>query len=155
MRVLLGLAARKRGGYRRALPAPDQPPRLRVQSMDGHVATIVLSDREGMKRRKPRGASGAVIRSFVGDVGGLPADFSEWKHAGMTTRTINRIAFDARLAPGTKVWLAAYWVSRVGKQSRPCEPVLIYVAGGGPMMQSPHALRAARMLFVPGLAKAA
>lgn len=47
MRVSLGLALRRRGGYRGALPAPHQPPRLRVRSMDGRTATIVLIDRSG------------------------------------------------------------------------------------------------------------
>jgi hypothetical protein len=92
-----------------------------------------------------------MIWSFVGDV--PPANVGDWKFAGQTTRTINRVAFDGRLAPGTKVWLAARWRNGVGTMSAPCEPVMTHVGAGGPMMQS--SLRSARMLYVPSLAKAA
>jgi hypothetical protein len=163
-RVSLGLALRRRGGYRRALPPPAEPPHLLVRLMDGRIATIVLSDRNGDKRRKPRGASSAIIFSYVCDagvVGGPPANIREWSFAGQTTRTIARVAFDARLEPGTRVWLSACWVNSKGKEGRPCEPVMTYVGGGGSMMQPPNvsARRSAapRMLFVagPALAKAA
>ena len=91
-------------------------------------------------------AWGAVVRSYVGEL--PPVDLRDWTYAGQTTRTISRLAFDARLAPGTKVWLTASWRSSTGKEGRPCEPMMMHVGYGGPMMQSP---RSARMLYVPQL----
>ncbi len=146
MRCRLGLAMRGRGGYRRALPPPAEPPRLHVRSIEGRIATLMLSDRESGRRRKPRGANSAVLWSYVGDA--PPADMGKWKFAGHTSRTLTRVAFNAE--PGTRVWLSVCWQSHVGKLGRPCEPVMMHVGGGGPMMM-PQSLKAARMLCVPAL----
>jgi len=143
-RATLGLALRGRGGYRRAMSPPDRAPRLMVRSINGRIATINLIDREGGKRRKPRGAGGMMLWSFVGEM--PPAKFAEWKYTGQSNRTINRIAFDEELNPGTKVWLTACWVSPVGQRGRLCNPVSTHVGASGPMSRA--SIKSARMLYV-------
>jgi hypothetical protein len=109
----------------------------------------VLSDRDGEKRRKPRGAFSAIVWSYAGDV--PPANVRDWQYVNQTTRTINRLIFDAHLPPGAKVWLTACWMNSRGKQGRPCEPVMTHVGGGLGGMMLMQNIKSARMLYVKGL----
>jgi hypothetical protein len=86
----------------------------------------------GAKRGKPPGVSGASVFSFVGAV--APSDMGSWKFEGSTGKTKVDVSFDNSNAPGTKVWLTAFWFNG-RKQSGPaCAPVATNLQGGSVSM---------------------
>jgi len=107
---------------------------------------VLMDGAGGGQRRPPHGVCGAILWSFVGEM--PPTNGAAWNYSGQTARTINRIAFDEELAPGTKVWLTACWVNIRGQRGRLSTPVLTHVGAGGGM--TPGSRKAARILLVSG-----
>lgn len=117
------------------IPAPSQAPNLDVVSRTGTTVQIKLHDGAGTRRRKPAGVQGAAVFSHVGSGGATPpADLSNWKFEGNTTRTKIDVQFDAALAPGTVVWLCAFWFNPRAQAGPGCTPVSAILAGGGMQM---------------------
>lgn len=96
--------------HRTPQPPPDATPVVEVQTVEQNVVTITLHADGATRRKLPPRAIGAAIFSFVGP--NPPADPSEYKFEGNTTRTKLNVVFDPSLAPGTKVWIAAFYFSR-------------------------------------------
>jgi hypothetical protein len=118
------------------IPAPSQAPNLDVAGRLGTTVTIKLHDGSTSgRRRKPAGVQGASVFSFVGTGGATPpAELADWKFEGNTTRTKIDVQFDAALAPGTLVWLCAFWFNPRGQAGPGCTPVSAILAGGGMQM---------------------
>lgn len=114
-------------------PAPAAPPTLAVKVVSGWTVSIKLSDSQDSGRRgKPADVIGASIFSYVGAT--PPTDISDWKFEGNTGRVKQNVVFDDTLAPGTKVWLTAFWFNG-RKQSGPaCAPVSTNLQGGSVSM---------------------
>jgi hypothetical protein len=115
------------------IPAPSVAPALDVKSVSGWTVNIKLHDSSsGSGRGKPAGVSGASVFSYVGAT--PPNDMGSWKFEGNTGRTVLEVAFDTTNAPGTKVWLTAFWFNG-RKQSGPaCSPVSTNLQGGSVSM---------------------
>lgn len=115
------------------IPAPSDAPGLEVKSVTGWTVKIKLSDTaSSAKRGKPPGVSGANVFSFVGAT--APADMGLWKFEGGTGKTNVEVVFPNTVAPGTKVWLTAFWFNG-RKQSGPaCVPVGATLQGGSVSM---------------------
>jgi hypothetical protein len=115
------------------IPPPSAAPGLDIISVSGWTARIKLHDSAaGSRRGKPVGVSGASVFSFVGAV--PPNDMASWKFEGNTGRTRVDIVFDSSTAPGTKVWLSAFWFNG-RKQSGPASaPVSTNLQGGSVAM---------------------
>jgi hypothetical protein len=111
------------------IPSPAYAPGLDIRSISGWTVKIRLHDTQSTaKRGKPPGVSGAAVFSFVGDA--PPSDVSKWNFEGNTGRTIVDVVFNSAIAPGTKVWLTAFWFNG-RKQSGPaCSPVAAYLQYG-------------------------
>jgi hypothetical protein len=114
------------------IPAPSQAPNLDVAGRSGTTVTIKLHDGSASRRRKPAGVQGAAVFSHVGAT--PPADLANWKFEGNTTRTKVDVQFDAALAPGTLVWLCAFWFNPRAQSGPGCTPVSAILAGGGMQM---------------------
>jgi hypothetical protein len=125
-KLQLGLSVRSKPS---PIPAPINAPGLDVISVTAWTVKIKLHDSAaGSKRGKPAGVSGGSIFSFVGAT--APNDIASWKFEGNTGKIVNDIAFDTTNAPGTKVWLTAFWFNG-RKQSGPaCSPVSTNLQGG-------------------------
>jgi hypothetical protein len=116
------------------VPPPSDAPAMEITSVSGWTVNFRLHDATtGSKRGKPAGVSGASIFSFVGAT--PPGDISAWKFEGSTSRTVKlQATFDSSTAPGTKVWLTAFWFNP-RKQSGPaCSPVSTNLQGGSVAM---------------------
>jgi hypothetical protein len=126
MKAGLGLTVRK------TEPSPINPPTelpvLEVTERFGAVVRIKLHDGSGSRRGKPDGVQGASVFSYVGAT--PPADASGWKFEGNTTKTITEVEFPAGTAPGTTVYLTAFWYNPRGQSGPGCAPVSTNIAGG-------------------------
>ena len=111
------------------IPQPSTAPGLSVRSVSGWTVKIKLSDTgSSAKRGKPPGVSAGSVFSYVGAT--APSDISSWKFEGNTGKTLVDVAFASTLAPGTQVWLTAYWFNG-RKQSGPAtSPVSTNLQGG-------------------------
>jgi hypothetical protein len=123
----LGITVRK--AEPTPIPPPDAPPALVITSVSGWTVSVRLRDSvEAARRGRPLGCAGASVFSFVGAT--PPGDIASWKFEANTGKTKFDVAFDPSLAPGTRVYLTAFWFSG-RKQSGPaCAPVGTNLQGG-------------------------
>lgn len=126
----LGLTVRDGEGS--PIPAPATAPQIDLVSMVGRTLSIRLHDGDSTRRGKPAGVQGASVFSFVGAT--PPADPSDWKFEGSTTRTTVDLRVDAALVPGPVVWLTAFWYDPRGQSGPGCTPGSAILAGGGMSM---------------------
>ncbi|MGB7159890.1 MAG: hypothetical protein WBD40_17620 [Tepidisphaeraceae bacterium] len=110
-------------------PPPAIAPDLDVMSVIANLVKVRIHDATTTLRRKPAGVLGANVFSYVGPT--PPAETSAWKFEGGTTRTTIDIAFDAELAPGTKVWITAQWFNRKAITGPACSPAGAVLQFGG------------------------
>ena len=115
------------------VPVPSTAPVLEVISADAWTVRMRLRTAEGARRGKAPGTSGASVFSYVGAT--PPTDMAGWKFEGSAGRvTAIDVHFPSTLAPGTKVYLCAFWFNG-RKQSGPaCDPVAVNLPGGGTSM---------------------
>ena len=76
--------------------------------------------------------AGASVFSFVGAT--PPVGVFGWNFEGNTGRTIIDAQFAGTLAPGTVVWLTAFWYNPRAESGPGCSPVSAILAGGGMSM---------------------
>jgi hypothetical protein len=115
------------------VPVPSDAPGLDILSVNAWTVKIKLHDSSSSaKRGKPPGVTGASIFSFVGAT--PPNDMGSWTFQGNTGLTKIDVAFANTNAPGTKVWITAFWFNG-SKQSGPaCAPVSTNLQGGSVSM---------------------
>jgi hypothetical protein len=107
-RVEAGLTVRGSGGRSAPIPPPRTAPRLMVLDQRGGRVTIGLGNMaEASRRGRPRGVRGAVVLFFVGEL--PPADRADWSWLDMTSKTKLTLNLPRGLAPGTPIWLTAFW----------------------------------------------
>lgn len=112
-------------------PRPTEPPDMDIVSVEGHLVKLRLHDSTTPSRRgRPPGASGAAVLSYVGET--PSADPAEWRLEGPTTRTTVEVQFDSSIAPGSKVYLTAFWFNARG-QGPACAPESTYIQFGTSM----------------------
>lgn len=109
-------------------PVPSEPPTIDVISVTGRVVKVRIHDGSTESRRKPFGAIGANVFSFVGPTS--PTDPSEYHYEGMATRATTEIVFPDTVASGATVWLSAQWVSARGQASIGSVPISFTIQGG-------------------------
>ena len=126
-RVQLGITVRN---YEPTpVPIPTTPPQIDLLAAIGHTFKLRLHNGESTRRSKPTGVQGATVFSYVGEV--PPADLSDWKFEGSTTRTAVDVKIPGTVAPGTKVWLTAFWYNRRAESGPACTPIASGVGFGG------------------------
>lgn len=91
------------------IPVPEFAPDLSIISTAGRMISVRLRDQLNPDRRgKPVGVSGATVLYHVGEA--LPPnDPTEWTFAMNTSTTTFDVEIPAGVAPGSKVWLTAFW----------------------------------------------
>jgi len=128
-RQTLGLTVRKTPT---PIPPPSVSPDIDVVSVVGRLVTLRLHNAAVPARRKPDGALGATLFSFVGPV--PSQNVNDWKFEGSTTNATTVAEFDESVQPGTKVWFTAFWYNRRGESGPPCDPVGAVIQFGGMSM---------------------
>ena len=127
-RVNLGLAARLGGGgASAAIRPPEESPMLQIVYTSGRLVNVRLG-RSGRGRGRPDGAQGAVVFSFAGNL--PPGDPSLWQFERCTSRTRFDIEIPNRVAPGSKVHLAAAWYNPRGDRGPMSASASTYIGDG-------------------------
>jgi hypothetical protein len=114
------------------VPPPAMAPALSVVRVDGRVVRIRLADlAHPTRRRMPAGVNGATVMSFVGPT--PPADPFACKYEGSTSRTSVDVLFPESIAPGTQVWLTAFFFNARKQNGPACAPVGAVINYGSTM----------------------
>lgn len=108
------------------VPAPQFAPVMDVVSRSGWNVTVRVHDSQS-DALKPAGVLGVTVFSYVGET--APVNIGDWKYHGMQTRTTVSVEFPTELAPGTKVWLTAFWYNRRGESGPGSPPMSALIAG--------------------------
>jgi len=132
MRIDLGLNPRKDSSA--PIPLPAEAPALEVASAFGRMLKLKLHPMNSPSKGKPQGVQGATIFSFVGP--NPPAELSQWKFEGNTTRTHFEVEFLPSVPVGSQVWLTAFWTNPRGQSGPACVPISAYLAGGAGIAQA-------------------
>jgi hypothetical protein len=119
-----------------ALPTPIPPPAfapgLTVVSVDGRLVSIRLFDPANpTRKRMPDGVSGATVMSYTGAT--APSDPSLYRYEGGTSKTTAEILFPETVAPGTQVWLTAFFFNERKQNGPACAAVGTLINYGGSM----------------------
>jgi hypothetical protein len=125
-RIDLGL--NPRSGEASPINPPGESPVMEVVSANGRTLKVRLHALGSERRGKPEGVDGATVFSFVGAA--APADISQWKFEGSTTRTSFDVEFPPTVAAGSQVWLCAFWFNPRAQSGPACTPISAYLAGG-------------------------
>lgn len=110
------------------IPVPATRPAVAVKSITGRTVRYTIRESsDATSRRKPPGAVGANVFSFVGET--PPLDASGYKFEGNATRDV----FEVTVPPSTEgatVWVVACWYTERGETSIPSLPIGANIAAG-------------------------
>ena len=110
-------------------PAPGTKPVVSIVSVMGRTVQLRLRDAASPHRiGRPPGVSGATILSFVGAA--APASLGQWKFEGNITKTVVNVVFPDTIAPGSLVWITAFWSNRKDQSGPPSDPISAYLQYG-------------------------
>lgn len=108
---------------------PAQSPTMSLVGVRGNVVSVKLRDSVvSSNRGRPAGVAGATVLAYVGE--SAPANIHDWKFATNTKRLDVEVVFDPSLAPGTKVWITAFWRG-MRDQSGPAADPIVTALGMG------------------------
>jgi hypothetical protein len=114
-------------------PAPDVAPGIQVLAVDGRCVRIRIYDpAQPGRKRMPDGVSNATIMSFVGPA--APTDPFAYKFEGGTTRCNLEVRFPDSVAPGSQVWLIAFFSNGRDRTGPVCTPVGAIINYGGTLL---------------------
>lgn len=119
LRAQLGLTVRDPDPS--PIPVPAEAPEMDILSVSGYTVRVRLHGVDLPGRAKPEGVEGAVVVSYVGQ--SPPQDINLWTFQGNTTRTTLDVTFPDDVAPGTTVWLRAFWYNPKA-QAGPASPAM-------------------------------
>lgn len=112
------------------VPVPGNPPEIDVIEVYGRKVTLRLRDvKNPTKRGKPDGVIGATILSFIGET--PPTSAGAWQLEGSTGRTTYTVEFPETVAPGTKVWLTAFWYNPRSQSGPAATPIHSHIGYEG------------------------
>ncbi len=125
MKSALGLTIRKSPS---PVPAPTTAPIIDISAVMGRTVKVRMHGEDASRRGRPRDVQGANVFSFVGPT--PDDDMGKWKFEGNTTKMMMDIEFAANLAPGSKVWITAFWYNTKAQPGPASAPVGTYIGGG-------------------------
>ena len=125
-KVALGIPPRAKP---QPIPAPSSAPAVEIISVSGWTVKLGLrTNSADARRRKPAGATGATVMSYVGTA---PSnDMSKWKYEGMSGKTVVDITFPITVPPGSQVWLTAFWFTNRKQTGPAAQPIGTNLQGG-------------------------
>ena len=113
-------------------PVPSFAPKLIVEKIDGRLVTIRLADpANDTRKRMPAGCNGATVMSYVGAT--APTNPAAYKYEGSTSKVTVDILFPESVAPGTQVWLTAFFFNERKQNGPACTAVGAIINYGGSM----------------------
>lgn len=114
------------------IPAPSVSPGIDIVSVSGRSVRLRLHDATTPRRRKPAGVKGASVFSFIGTT--PPGEAAGWTFEGSTTENVFDITFPEGTAPGTTVWMTAFWFNPTAQSGPAAEPISTMVQFGSMQM---------------------
>jgi len=127
MRVNLGITVPD--DTRTPVPPPSESPVIDIVSVSGTRINIRLHNGESTSRAKPEGVIGANVFTYVGDA--APTDIDSWTFAGATSKVETAVDLPADTAPGSKVWITAFWFNGKAESGPATPPISTNIPGGG------------------------
>lgn len=111
------------------VPPPPYSPEMDMLPVVGRTVKIRLHNEKTLGHRgKPHGVTSAAVYSYIGEA---PSDnLHDWKQEALSSRAAIDVEFPPSLAPGTKVWLTAYWLNAKMESGPACQPQGVNLAGG-------------------------
>jgi hypothetical protein len=126
------LGLRSRDVQPTPIGAPGMAPQINIVKRDQNTVTVKFTDPTDPTRRgRPPGVDGIAIFSHVGEV--APTTNDGWKFEGNATRMKIDVVFPASVAPGSKVWLTAFFFNPRAMSGPAATPVSTYLPGGAAM----------------------
>jgi hypothetical protein len=113
---------------RTPIPAPDTEPVIMKVITTGRRTKVTLRGMDSERRGRPTGVQGALIISYQGAT--PPADTSQWKIEGLSTKTGFEIIWSPTIPVGAPLWVSAAWYSPRGQAGPACTPVSVAIGGG-------------------------
>ena len=111
-------------------PVPAFAPGLSIVSVDGRRVRVRIFDpAHPTHKRMAAGVDGATVMSFVGAQ--APQDIGGYKYEGGTSRAVVDVLFPESAAPGTQVWLTAFYFNERKQNGPACAPVGAVINYGG------------------------
>ena len=110
MRMDLGLSVRKK---RELAKAPTEAPALSATQTGGRTVRVKIMRADSARRAMPEGVGCAYVFTHVGDQ--TPTDLKLWDFRGQVRGRETELRFSNDIPPGTRVWITAQWVSRLGE----------------------------------------
>ena len=112
-------------------PPPGIAPELTVVSVNGRSVRVRMSDpAHPTRRRLPLGVDGATVLSYVGPVAPTIVP-GPYKYEGGTARSTFDVLFPNDVAPGTQIWLVAFFFNERKQNGPACAPVGALINYGG------------------------
>ena len=108
---------------------PDVSPILEVESVSGWTINLRIRTPGSDRASMPKGAMGITLLSYVGPT--PPTDPSKFKFEGSLGRGKAQVVFDSSLAPGTTVWLTAFYFNGRKESGPACQPLQSNILGSG------------------------
>ena len=115
-------------------PVPSFAPKLSVESVNGRLVRILLTDpAHPTRKRMPDGCNGATVMSFVGPT--APETPAGFKYEGSTAKTTIEVLFPETVEPGAQAWLIAFFFNERKQNGPACTavPVTINYPASMPM----------------------
>ncbi|HEV2294952.1 MAG TPA: hypothetical protein VGR35_13950 [Tepidisphaeraceae bacterium] len=109
--------------------APTEAPMFEVLWVKNRLIGVKLHAVDSTRRGRPDGVQGCSVCMYAGPLP-LPTDVTAWTTIGESTRTGFEVELPASIAPGTQVYLVAFWKSPRLMSGPPSAPVSVYIGGG-------------------------
>jgi hypothetical protein len=109
----LGLSTRRGGGKSAAIQSPLTAPEIWAKSVNQRTVVLSVLAQKGEAstgKARPRGVIGAAVYGWA-QPGRPPARLFEWQFLGYANTPRFSATFGAEVAAGTRVRLAAHWLS--------------------------------------------
>jgi hypothetical protein len=108
---------------------PTEAPMFEVMWVKNRLIGVRLHAADSATRGRPPGVQGASICMYSGPLP-LPTDVTAWTTIGESTRTNFEVELPASIAPGSQVYLLAFWKNPRLMSGPPSAPVSVYIGGG-------------------------
>jgi hypothetical protein len=114
------------------VPVPAMSPQITIVSRHENTVSIKFTDPTDPTRRgRPPGVDGISVFSFVGET--PPTTSAGWHFEGSTSRMSADVVFPSTVAPGSKVWLTAFFFNPRALSGPAGSPISTYLPGGAAM----------------------
>ncbi len=108
---------------------PEAAPMMEVLWVKNRIIGVKVHSSDSARRGKPDGVQGCSVCMYSGPLP-MPTEVTAWTTIGESSRTVFEVELPATIAPGTQVYLVAYWKSPRLMSGPASAAVSLYIGGG-------------------------